>query len=100
MNIYFDIYIYQSLDDKNLQVLSLKESMVETEPEAEIVWEIMLPLLQETKIIRNTPQEVSNCVLRYADMEHLVNNYITGQIFVNIMRKYWKSIMQCDISTC
>lgn len=74
--------------------------MVETEPEAEMVWEIMLPLLQETKIIRNTPQEVSNCVLRYADMEHLVNNYITGQIVVNIMRRYWKSIMQCDISRC
>ena len=74
--------------------------MVETEPEAEMVWEIMLPLLQEIKIIRNTPQEVSNCVLGYADMERLVNNYITGQIVVNIMRRYWKSIMQCDISRC
>lgn len=47
INIYFDIY--QSLDDKNLQVLSLKGSMVETEPEAEMVWELMLPLLQERK---------------------------------------------------
>lgn len=36
--------------------------MVETESqEAEMIWEIVLPLLQETKVIRNTPQEVSVC---------------------------------------
>ena len=40
-------------------MLSLKGSMVETDSqEAEMTWEIILPLLQERKVIRNTPQEV------------------------------------------
>lgn len=36
--------------------------MVETDSqEAEMIWEIILPLLQETQVTRNTPQEVSVC---------------------------------------
>lgn len=62
-------YVYQSLDNKKLRILSLKGNLVELKTqEAETVRKIILPLLQDKKLMRTSFHQASNCVLEYAGL--------------------------------